>query len=72
MLVAVLLSSLGAGVAALTMSRHQQAENDRRWCSLLTDLDNAYRAPPGPASELGQKVAAEIHRLRVSFGCPQR
>lgn len=47
-------------------------ESDRRWCALLTDLDAAYKTPPGPTTDLGQKVAAEIHGLRVSFGCPER
>lgn len=48
----------------------ERAESDRRWCSLLTELDNAYRIPPGPTTEVGRKVAAEIHELRISFGCP--
>lgn len=49
-----------------------RAESDRRWCSLLTELDDAYAGPPAPATELGRKVATEIHRLRTGFGCPQR
>jgi hypothetical protein len=48
----------------------ERAESDRRWCSLLVELDNAYRTSPGPTTEVGKKVAAEIHQLRVSFGCP--
>lgn len=46
-------------------------ESDRRWCALLTDLDDAYQGPPRPTTELGRKVAQEIHRLRVGFSCPQ-
>lgn len=72
MLLAILLSSLATAVGALAASRHEQAENDRRWCSLLVDLDAAYQTPPGPTTELGRKVASEIHRLRVGFGCPER
>lgn len=72
MLVAILLSSLVTAVAALAVTQHQQAENDRRWCALLGDLDAAYQTSPGPTTELGKKVAAEIHKLRVGFGCPQR
>lgn len=45
-------------------------ESDRRWCALLTTLDEAYGTPPGPSTDLGRKVAAEIHRLREGFGCP--
>lgn len=47
-------------------------DSDRRWCALLSDLDAAYQTSPGPSTELGKKVAAEIHRLRVGFGCPER
>lgn len=47
-------------------------DSDRRWCALLTDLDDAYQGPPKPTTELGRKVAEEIHRLRVGFGCPER
>ena len=72
MLVAILLSSLVTATAALAVSRHEQAENDRRWCSLLGDLDSAYQAPPRPTTPTGRKVADEIHRLRVGFGCPER
>jgi hypothetical protein len=50
----------------------ERAESDRRWCALLTELDNAYATSPGPTTEVGKKVAAEIHGLRVSFGCPER
>jgi hypothetical protein len=50
----------------------ERAESDRRWCALLTELDNAYATSPGPSTEVGKKVAAEIHGLRVSFGCPER
>lgn len=70
MLVAVLLSSLATAAAALGYSAHQRAEQDRRWCALLTTLDEAYGTPPGPSTELGRRVAEEIHRLRVRFGCP--
>lgn len=49
-----------------------RVESDRRWCSLLTALDETYQGPPSPTTELGRKVAAEIHELRVAFGCPER
>lgn len=50
-------------------STAERAESDRRWCALLTELDNAYNAPPGPKTDVGRKVAVEVHQLRVSFGC---
>lgn len=48
----------------------ERADSDRRWCALLVELDHAYNQPPGPSSEVGRKVASEIHQLRVGFGCP--
>jgi hypothetical protein len=51
-------------------STAERAESDRRWCSLLTELDNAYKGPPAPTTEIGRKVAAEVHQLRESFRCP--
>ena len=67
-----------AGVAYTNHVQHvadrrstaERADSDRRWCALLTDLDNAYGEPPGPTTEVGRKVAAEIHKLRLSFRCP--
>jgi hypothetical protein len=48
----------------------ERAESDRRWCSLLSELDHAYSSPPGPTTDTGRKVAVEVHQLRVGFGCP--
>jgi hypothetical protein len=48
----------------------ERADSDRRWCALLVELDHAYNQPPGPASDVGRKVASEIHQLRIGFGCP--
>lgn len=50
----------------------ERAESDRRWCALLSELDSAYSAPPGPTTETGRNVAVEVHQLRVGFGCPAR
>jgi hypothetical protein len=47
----------------------ERAESDRRWCALLSELDNAYKGPPAPTTEVGRKVAAEVHQLRESFRC---
>jgi hypothetical protein len=50
-------------------STAERVESDRRWCELFTDLDHAYSTPPGPTTEAGRKVAIEIHKLRLAFGC---
>lgn len=57
-------------IASVAYSTYVQRQNDRRWCALLGDLDAAYNTPPGPSSELGRKVATEIHKLRVGLDCP--
>jgi hypothetical protein len=44
-------------------------ESNRRWCSLLGELDAAYQMPPGPSSDLGRRIANEIRRLLGEFGC---
>jgi hypothetical protein len=45
-----------------------ERENDRRWCELLGTLDEAYQGTP-PQSELGRRLAADIHALRTELGC---
>lgn len=69
MLVVALLSGALTGAVALVLGQRQQAESDRRWCALLVTLDGAYGTPPGPTTEVGRKVAEEVHRLRTGFGC---
>jgi len=69
MLVAILLSSLVTAASALAVSRHEQAENDRRWCALLVDISRGQRESP-PRTDSGRRFAAEIDRLRREFGCP--
>lgn len=74
--VAVLVVSF-AGVAYTNYVQKQaerraelaRQDSDRRWCGLFAALD-----PPGtpPTNERGKVIAEEIHRLRVSFGCPER
>lgn len=59
-------------IASVAYSTYAQRQNDRRWCALLSDLDAAYSTPPGPSTELGRKVATEIHKLRVGLDCPDR
>lgn len=74
---ACLVAAGGAVVYASVVQRQaeqrteaERAESDRRWCSLLVELDNAYHTKPGPTTDVGRKVAAEIHQLRIDFGCP--
>jgi hypothetical protein len=66
------LACLVVALASVGYASYVQRQNDRRWCSLLSDLDSAYQSPPRPTTPTGVKVAAEIHRLRIGFGCPER
>jgi hypothetical protein len=79
-LLAVVLSNVLIGVIAITQANRaidlseqramqQDEERDRRWCTLLGTLDDAYRLNP-PVTDTGQKVARETARMRVQFGCP--
>jgi hypothetical protein len=72
----IALAGVGYTNYVQSQARHrteaERAESDRRWCALLTELDNAYATSPGPTTEVGKKVAAEIHQLRVGLGCPER
>jgi hypothetical protein len=72
----IALAGVGYTNYVQSQARHrteaERAESDRRWCALLTELDNAYATSPGPTTEVGKKVAAEIHQLRVGFGCPEK
>lgn len=74
-LVAVLASSLLVSVAGIGYTNYvdgqrerAEREQDRKWCALLVDLDGAY-ASATPQTELGKRIAAAIHELRVGFGC---
>lgn len=75
LLVAIVVSTLstaGGGVAYTSWSIGNQdrteRENDRRWCQLLTTLDEAYLAAP-PQTDTGKRLAADIHELRGELGC---
>ena len=59
------------GVGSIVYSNRTAAESERKWCGLVTSLDDAYRSAP-PQSPLGQKLARDIYQLRLDFHCPVR
>lgn len=74
-LVTVFLSVAALATAGVVYTGHvddkrevAERESDRRWCDLLTTLDEAYSSTP-PATELGRRVAASIKTLRVQLDC---
>lgn len=44
--------------------------SDQRWCSIVTTMDETWRAQPPPTSS-GRKLAAEIAQLRKEFNCKE-
>lgn len=46
-----------------------EREADQRWCTLLVELDDAYKAGPPPTGETGKRIAEAIHGLRLGLGC---
>ncbi|MEV5629194.1 hypothetical protein [Micromonospora tulbaghiae] len=43
-------------------------ESNRRWCGVVTTLDDAYQQTP-PQTPAGKKIAVDIAKLRIEFGC---
>lgn len=75
LLVAVVVSMMllaAAGIAYTNWSIKRQSaaerESDRRWCQLLTTLDDAYQAAP-PQTDTGRRLATDVHNLRAELGC---
>lgn len=70
----VLLQRQADQAAELSRQARQEAqqaarESERRWCGLVTSLDDAYRSSP-PQTPVGQRMAMELATLRMQFGCP--
>ena len=77
---AVLLSSLMTGVAAVAISLHSQAESERdllqaqresqrQFCDIVIAQDDAW-SETTPTTVTGQRVAAAIAKLRRDLDCP--
>ena len=59
-------------VAAQAEKRANQvaADNEQKWCSVVTTLDDTYRSSD-PSTPTGKKMAAAIAELRSDLRCPQ-
>lgn len=65
-LAAVFLSMLIMGVASLLISLSVVKSSERKWCSILAELE----APDQPATTpRGAKIARELHKLREDYRC---
>lgn len=63
--------SLLTGAAAVLWSAHDVSVNDRKWCALMSTMDQANQAarkPPAPGTFTAQFVS-EIHALKGELGC---
>lgn len=49
-------------------SDRDNQQNDRKWCRLLVELDDAYKGAT-PTTQTGRNVAQAIHELRTDLGC---
>lgn len=67
-ILALLIFSVGYTTWVDSKRAGAEREADRRWCQLLSTLDQAYSAVP-PSTELGRKVAAAIHDLKTELDC---
>jgi hypothetical protein len=56
-------------IGGILYTNHVAQANSRKWCTLLTTLDAAYRQTP-PQTPTGQQVASDIHALRADLRCP--
>lgn len=55
---------------ARAVAAAREREIDQRWCKLLIPLDEAYQSDPRvQSSDLGRKVAAAIHQIRLETDC---
>jgi hypothetical protein len=49
-------------------SAADERASDRRWCTVLIRIDEAYKLTP-PATEAGRNVAVAFAALRRELGC---
>lgn len=64
-------SVLAVTFSGIAYSNYVARENNRKWCSVLITIDDAYaEALKNPnISPSGRRIGEEFHRLRVQFGC---
>ncbi|MEU9839749.1 hypothetical protein AB0C69_11065 [Actinomadura sp. NPDC048032] len=65
----VTVSALLVAGACVFYTNQQQRQSDRRWCELLTTLD---QPTPAPTTARGREIQRQIHRLRLDLGCEVR
>lgn len=66
---AMLASAALLFVASVVISLRVNAESDRKWCSVVITLDDAWRQSP-PTTAAGKTMAANMAQLRHDLHCP--
>lgn len=69
--VVAFIACAAIAAASVFYAAHVQRESDRKWCSLVITMDDAYRQTP-PTTAPGKNLAASIAELRRKLGCPTR
>ncbi|XTZ18199.1 hypothetical protein ACQSSU_12895 [Micromonospora echinospora] len=68
-LVACLLAALGSAAISIVYTIEADHRAERRWCDIVTALDDAYRQSP-PTTPTGQRIADAVVGMRRDFHCP--
>lgn len=68
---AMLASSIVTASVALVVALHVNAESDRKWCSVVVTLDDAWTQTP-PTTPAGRNLARDFHELRRRLDCPSQ
>ena len=67
-LAAVFLTLMLATILNVIYTNRIAAQSEKHWCSIIVTLDDSYRKTP-PTTEIGKKIATDMHRLREQFKC---
>lgn len=68
---ALLLSTLALSIGAVVISVWVNAQSDRKWCSVVATLDDAWAESP-PTTPAGRNLAHDFAQLRRELNCPAR
>jgi hypothetical protein len=55
-------------VLGYVYTHHVQRQSEQKWCALIVTMTDAYNSQP-PQTELGQRIAADMAKLRRELGC---
>jgi hypothetical protein len=68
-MIVVFVSIVAVGIGSVLYSNYVARESNRKWCGIVTTLDDAYTQSPAPTMPVGKRIAIEMKELRRDFGC---